>query len=180
MEVRDRRRGTPAVELGGLELHGIVDRIDVHADGRTAIVRDYKTSKKVPGAGAFDDEGTLQIPLYMIAAARLLDLDVVGGLYQPLGAYGDRRPRGLLVRDERTEALDARLEDARTRATRRRSRSVSRSDWTALARRPTRCSPATIGRRPLGGDCPKYCTYQAICRLERGLGDPAENGEAED
>ncbi len=33
-----------------------------------------------------------------------------------------------------------------------------------------RCAPGDIGRRPLGGKCPKYCTFQAICRLERAVG----------
>jgi ATP-dependent helicase/DNAse subunit B len=171
--------GAPSVELGGLELHGIVDRIDIHSDGRTAIVRDYKTSKRVSGAGSFSDDGTLQIPLYMIAARRLLDLDVVGGLYQPLGAYGDKRPRGLVVRDERTEALDVvwkskDASDADTLEARLEER-LDRARRTA-----EEMTAGEIGRRPLGGRCPKYCTYQAICRLERGLGDPAENGDAED
>jgi hypothetical protein len=38
-----------------------------------------------------------------------------------------------------------------------------------------------IGRRPLGGSCPDYCTFQPICRLERALGaeaeEDSENGE---
>jgi hypothetical protein len=34
-----------------------------------------------------------------------------------------------------------------------------------------------IGRRPIGGKCPKYCTFQPICRLERALGAVGdENG----
>ncbi len=169
----------PSVELEGLRLHGIVDRIDVHADGRTAIVRDYKTSKEVPGAAAFADKGRLQIPLYMIAARRLLDLDVVGGLYQPLGAYGDRRPRGLLLRDERTDSLDAR----------RRTKDVCDADaleerlddaLDRARRAAAEMSRGAIGRRPLGDRCPKYCSYQAICRLERGLGDPADEADAEE
>jgi hypothetical protein len=31
-----------------------------------------------------------------------------------------------------------------------------------------------IARRPLGGKCPKYCTFQAICRLERAVGAVGE------
>lgn len=170
--------GTPAVDLGGLELHGIVDRIDVHPDGRTAIVRDYKTGKDVQGAGTFREKGSVQIPLYMVAAGRLLDLDVVGGLYQPLGAYTDRRPRGLVIRDERTEALDVRW----------RTKDACDADAfdayldDALERAKDAAeemSHGKIGRRPLGDRCPKYCTYQAICRIERGLGDPADGSEAE-
>jgi hypothetical protein len=35
-----------------------------------------------------------------------------------------------------------------------------------------------IGRRPLGGRCPAYCTYQPICRLERAVGAVGGNGDA--
>jgi len=31
-----------------------------------------------------------------------------------------------------------------------------------------------ITRDPLNDECPKYCTFQAICRLERALGVEAE------
>ena len=34
-----------------------------------------------------------------------------------------------------------------------------------------------IDRRPLGGTCPPYCTFQPICRLERAIGLPAPEGE---
>ena len=33
-----------------------------------------------------------------------------------------------------------------------------------------------IGRRPIGGKCPRYCTFQPICRLERALGIEDLNG----
>jgi hypothetical protein len=32
-----------------------------------------------------------------------------------------------------------------------------------------------IGRRPLNGKCPRYCTFQPICRLERALGLEADS-----
>jgi hypothetical protein len=36
-----------------------------------------------------------------------------------------------------------------------------------------------IKRDPLNRQCPKYCAYQPICRLERSLGVDAEEGEEE-
>ena len=38
-----------------------------------------------------------------------------------------------------------------------------------------------IDRDPLGGRCPRYCTFQTICRLERavGLEDEPQNGDGE-
>jgi hypothetical protein len=36
-----------------------------------------------------------------------------------------------------------------------------------------------IGRRPLGGTCPKYCTYQPICRRERGVPEDEPDSEEE-
>jgi hypothetical protein len=37
-----------------------------------------------------------------------------------------------------------------------------------------------IRRDPLNGECPRYCTYQAICRLERALGDVGEESSGGD
>jgi hypothetical protein len=37
-----------------------------------------------------------------------------------------------------------------------------------------------ITRAPLGGTCPRYCTYQPICRLERALGLPEEGSNGDD
>ena len=39
----------------------------------------------------------LQVGLYLLALPQLLDLEAVGGLYQPLGRDDDGRPRGLLL-----------------------------------------------------------------------------------
>ncbi len=38
-----------------------------------------------------------------------------------------------------------------------------------------------IDRDPINGQCPKYCTFQPICRLERALGVVGqENGDSAD
>ncbi|HSI80392.1 MAG TPA: PD-(D/E)XK nuclease family protein [Solirubrobacterales bacterium] len=171
--------GPPALELGAMRLRGAIDRIDVGPDGSTALVRDYKTSSRMPGRRQWEKEGKLQLQLYVLAARESLGLDPVGGIYHPLGGRGkDRRPRGIVLRDHPalgdlnlvggdpcdTDELERGLEEARALAASSAER-IGRGD---------------IDRDPLGGSCPRYCTYQAICRIERALGleDEGSNGEA--
>jgi ATP-dependent helicase/nuclease subunit B len=87
----------PPAELAGgeLRLEGRIDRIDVGPDGREAIVYDYK-GKGAPPQAKWLADARLQVGLYVLALPHLLDLDAVGGLYQPLGRDDDGRPRGLL------------------------------------------------------------------------------------
>jgi ATP-dependent helicase/DNAse subunit B len=166
-----------ALALGDVTLRGRIDRIDVDAGGR-ALVRDYKTGKSVAAADKFAERGTLQIQLYMRVAQRILGLEPVAGLYHPLGAVSpaDRKPRGLVSREheelkslgivgtDRREAEDFHL-------------ALDQAEETAvLAAGEMRAG--AIGRHPIGGRCPKYCTFQPICRLERavGLGEEGNGG----
>lgn len=161
-----------------MTLRGKVDRIDIAPDGSGAVVRDYKTSRSVPGAAAFESEGKLQLQLYMALVRDRLDLDVIGGLYQPLGARGrDRRPRGMVLKgDPRADGLDLvrsdRLEPEAFEA--ELDRAVELAVERAAALRAGK-----IDRKPIGGSCPKYCTYQPICRLERAIG-PTDEGNGGD
>ena len=143
-----------AAELGGFRLHGRIDRIDVAPDGR-ALIRDYKLSKKVTAAAKLVEEGKLQLPLYLLAA-RGFGIDPVGGLYSPLGATSEDRPRGLIDAEVKgelipsatdlnvktdfvdREAFDEILEDARARA----------AGHVAAIR------GGAIDRSPRGGECP--------------------------
>ena len=87
----------PAELAGGeLRLQGRIDRIDVSAGGDEAIVYDYK-GKGAPPQARWIDDANLQVGLYLLALPQLLDLEAVGGLYQPLGRDDDGRPRGLLL-----------------------------------------------------------------------------------
>jgi ATP-dependent helicase/DNAse subunit B len=91
----------PAAELAGgeLRLEGRIDRVDVGGVGgsgrREAIVYDYK-GKGAPPQAKWLTDARLQVGLYVLALPQLLDLEAVGGLYQPLGRDDDGRPRGLL------------------------------------------------------------------------------------
>jgi ATP-dependent helicase/DNAse subunit B len=167
------------LDLGDIALRGRIDRIDVEPGGIRGVLRDYKSSASVPGAQAFERQGKLQLQLYMLAARERLELDPIGGLYQPLGAYKNRGPRGIVLRSEcgedgllhgigkltRTDLFaDDEFDDA-IRAARELAIASGR-----------RMRAGDIRRDPLGGECPKYCTFQSICRLERALGLERENG----
>jgi ATP-dependent exoDNAse (exonuclease V) beta subunit len=129
----DGQRSLPALELGEhpdqIRMRGVIDRVDVDADGRQAIVRDYKSGSTRPEyqGARWRPDRRLQVALYMLAVRKLLGLEPVAGLYQPVGG-GDLRPRGvfrrgadvgscLVFNDARDEdQLDAELEDAAGRA----------------------------------------------------------------
>ena len=154
-----------------MELRGRIDRIDLAADGRSAIVRDYKSGKNVTSADKFSERGTLQIQLYMLVARRVLGLDPVAGLYQPLGATvpSARRPRGVVdADDERLAGLDLVRSD---RKPAEELEELLESAEAIAVESAARMRAGRITRDPLNGECPRYCTYQPICRLERALGD---------
>jgi ATP-dependent helicase/DNAse subunit B len=164
-----------ALRLGDVALRGRIDRIDVDSAGR-AVVRDYKTGKKVAAAGKFAEEGKLQIQLYMRVAERVLGLDTVAGLYHPLGAVSERKPRGLLAREhEELKGLGIVGSDRLAEDDFRRALDEA-EELAGIAAEEMRAGK--IRRNPIGGKCPKYCTFQAICRLERAVGvDENGNGD---
>jgi ATP-dependent helicase/DNAse subunit B len=94
--------GAPALWLdqGALKIRGVIDRVDVDPDARTAIVHDYKSGRPAPDwpVARWQRDRRLQVALYMLAVRDLLRLEPVGGVYQPLGT--DRRARGVLLDTE--------------------------------------------------------------------------------
>jgi ATP-dependent helicase/DNAse subunit B len=154
----------PAVELtDGVRLRGMIDRVDVDpSGGGAAIVRDYKSGRSQPDyAGArWQEDRRLQVALYMIAVRRLLGLEPVAGLYQPLGG-DDLRARGvflkevgvgtrLVTNDGRTEEeLEEVLADAEHRAAELASR---------LRSGELEPCPQTCSR--------DGCRYPGICRSQ--------------
>ncbi len=175
----DEENDPGALPLGeGFALRGRIDRIDVVPGTKTALLRDYKVSKRAAGQGSLEKEGKLQLQLYLLVVREILKLDPIGGLYHPLAATGDRRGRGLLRKGEallddlkdrvsaRGDALDQKefdevLEAARRTATEQGGR-MRRGD---------------IERDPLNGECSRYCTFQPICRLERAVGHDEDPGD---
>ena len=132
---------------------------DVYSD--RAIVRDYKSgSVRAEHQGSrWSSDRQLQVALYMLAVRKLLGLEPVAGLYQPLGG-NDLRARGLFVagepvgtrlfssdgRDE--DELQAELQDAANRAI----ELAARLREGELAPCPQTCSR-------------DGCRYPAICRV---------------
>jgi RecB family exonuclease len=154
----------------------MIDRIDIGPSGE-ALVQDYKSGRKVDGGTGMLKRGKLQLQLYLLAARELWGLDLAGGLYRPLGATTDRKPKGLL-RSELAEDLDA--------LNPRRNDKLADEDFErALEEARGRAAEiiasiqaGEVKRDPLGGRCPEWCDFQPICRRERGL--PEEEPGVED
>ncbi len=120
----------PALELGeDVRMRGMIDRVDVDPGHRQAIVRDYKSGRvrSDQPAARWATDRRLQVALYMLAVRRLLEIEPVAGLYQPLSG-DDLRARGVFLngtpvgakvvdRDGREQdELDELLADAEARA----------------------------------------------------------------
>ena len=148
-------------------IHGRIDRIDLGPSGE-ALVQDYKSSTKVEGGKKMLDRGKFQLQLYLLAVRELWEKELAGGLYRPLGGTGDRRPKGLL-REELIEdlgPLDPRPGDHLADEDFDEALAAARERAGEIA---SEIQAGEIGRRPINGKCPDYCTFQPICRRERGL-----------
>jgi ATP-dependent helicase/DNAse subunit B len=156
------------LQLAGGGVHGQIDRIDLGPRGE-ALVQDYKSGGRVEGGAAMlEKRGKLQLQLYMLAARELWGHDLAGGLYRPLGATGDRTPKGLLRKElaEELAGLDPRpkdhLDDQAFEAALDEAKEKAEDIIASV-------HSGKVIRDPLGGSCPDYCTFQPICRRERGL-----------
>jgi ATP-dependent helicase/DNAse subunit B len=169
------------LKLAGGGVHGQIDRIDLGPGGE-ALVQDYKSGAKVEGgAGMLEKRGKLQLQLYMLAAKELWGHDLAGGLYLPLGGTGDRTPKGLLRKElaEELAGLDPRpndhLDDQAFEGALTEAREKAEDIIASV-------HAGKVIRDPLGGSCPDWCSFQPICRRERGLPEEepwSEEGEEE-
>jgi ATP-dependent helicase/DNAse subunit B len=171
----------PALDLGGFELHGKVDRVDVTAgDEPAGLIRDYKASRLVTPAAKLAEEGKLQLPLYAHALARLWGVRPLGGIYEPLAATDDPRPRGFVRGDEKDGALagldlvtrDLLADDA--------FEAVLSDAAETAAEIVEAMRAGRIDRDPIDDECPRYCTFQAICRRERAARQAPAPGDEEE
>jgi RecB family exonuclease len=158
----------PALRLGDLALHGMIDRVDTTPDGNFALVYDYKTSSRVTAGAKLAEQGKLQLQLYARAIREQWGIEPLGGLYYQLGGSGKPKPRGFVAAvDEVTEGLDLTrtdvLEPDEVQATVDAGVETARERAAAMRR-------GSIGRDPNRGECPTWCRYQPICRLERSIG----------
>ncbi len=162
----------PTLDLDGWGLHGAIDRVDRAPDGR-AVVIDYKVAGAVTPREKFEERAKLQLPLYLLAAARHWGVTPVGALYHPLKGTSVRRPRGVVLEEDAgdlagydlygndvvdEEGLEELLEDSR----RRGGEIVARMRAGEIRRDP---GP----RRGLRGHdvCPPFCDLAPICRRDR-------------
>lgn len=176
--------GKPALEIDGWRLHGAIDRVDRAPDGR-AVVLDYKLSSKVSPREKLEEEAKLQLQLYLIAVTELWGAEAVGGLYHPLRATSERRPRGFVREDaaddlaayglSRTDKVDGEeLEELLADARRRAGEIVARMRSGRIDRDP---GPRQ-GLRD-HGICPPFCDFAPICRRDRAPVEPAGDDEDE-
>jgi ATP-dependent helicase/DNAse subunit B len=157
--------GVPEAEQGPVELDpalalcGRIDRIDVDAARGTAIVYDYKTGGGSSGVARWVADQKFQPALYMLVAERLLDVEAVGGLYQPLRA--DLRARGA-IRGDLPEAAELVANDHLDRDALRTLLDERLAAAIIVAGEIER---GELEPRPLscGSD---GCRHKAICRIE--------------
>jgi RecB family exonuclease len=167
--------------LGGGGVHGQIDRIDLGPNGE-ALVQDYKSGGKVDGgAGMLEKRGKLQLQLYMLAARELWGHDLAGGLYRPLGGTGDRTPKGLLRKElaDDLAGLDPRPRDHLADDAFEAALDAAKAKAEEIV---AAVQGGKVVRDPIGGSCPDWCSFQPICRRERGLPEDepwSEDGEEE-
>ena len=175
----------PTLEIDGWRLHGAIDRVDRAPDGR-AVVLDYKLSSKVSPRVKLEEEAKLQLQLYLIAVAELWEAEIVGGLYHPLRATSERRPRGLVLEDAAAELGGYGLA---------KTDSVDREEFDELLTDARRRAGEIVARmragqidRDLGpreglrthGVCPAFCDFAPICRRDRAPVEPLSDEEEDE
>ena len=183
LRLRGLREG-PRSRLPEGGVHGQIDRIDLGPARRGAgpglQVRRQGRGRQAGcsrSAASSSSSSTCSPP------ASSGDIDLAGGLYRPLG--GDQQPPA------QGAAAEGAGRGAGGRSTHARSDQLDDEAFEARARttpgtKPRRSSPgstrAKSARDPLGGSCPDYCTFQPICRRERGLPEEepwSDEGEEE-
>jgi len=152
------------LDLGGFQLSGKIDRLDLDPFAARGIVWDYKSGKKAHTAAEIERELRLQIPLYMLVLRDLVGVEPLGGLYRPLS--GDRKARGLLrasARDDGVPGYSPRdyVDEEEFWAKVERAQDVAR-------RMVTRIREGDVRHDPREGTCPSWCRLGPMCRVRRG------------
>jgi ATP-dependent helicase/DNAse subunit B len=175
----------PVLEIDGWRLHGAIDRVDRAPDGR-ALVLDYKLSSKVSPRLKLEEEAKLQLQLYLIAVAELWGAEIVGGLYHPLRATSERRPRGLVLEEATAELAGYGLA---------KTDSVNREEFEQMLADARRRAGEIVARMRAGqidrdpgprqglrnhGICPAFCDFAPICRRDRAPVEPVSDEEEDE
>jgi RecB family exonuclease len=162
--LKDSRLPALRLEPEGIEIRGVIDRVDRAADGH-ALVVDYKSGKNVMGVAKWADKGKLQAPLYALVVKDLMGLVPIGAVYQPL-AGNDLRARGVVDNAHKDELGDRfyrtdwkspeELEEALDEARQTVRAVVARMGDGQIQPKPNCCSGGT------------GCAFPSICRNEPG------------
>jgi RecB family exonuclease len=159
-----RESSHPPLEIGppdrGALLYGVIDRIDIlpHEGRRLFRVIDYKTGH-VPEPAELKGGTALQVPLYALAAERLLSASGGG---EPL----DAGYWGINGQGYRPGATMAALRDGELRP---------EPKWEAFRAALERYIVDLIGRlraadlpvSPRREDCTRGCDYKTVCRIHQ-------------
>lgn len=165
------------LSLGGISLKGRLDRIDVREGTNLAVVIDYKGAKKAKPHKKFEEEGIIQIPLYMKAAREIWGLEPVAGEYYPLLGNGRRG----LYHKEHADLLDGdcgyvKKNDFTGEETFRET--LAKAEAMALAA-AAGIRAGDFDREPIKTDVCDRCDYPGICRYPQsspGAGTGGDNG----
>lgn len=94
-----------------LNLRGRIDRIDLTRDAKRARVRDYKTGKVLAKANEFQGGKTLQLPLYLYAARKLLSPLHKGIQVESAEYYYLKNQKPIPFEASQLEQKESRLQD---------------------------------------------------------------------
>lgn len=158
-----------------IRLRGKIDRIDLDPVSKRFVVYDYKTGTPPPVRDMLAGRD-LQIPVYLLAASRLLGpgWTPAGGGYYSL-ADGSRS-HGLYRRSDRdrlgiSSRASGLLEDEAFEAAVEESAEY-------LARYIAEISRGDFAVRPSERRCPAYCAFREICRYDRRRAALKDGGAA--
>jgi ATP-dependent helicase/DNAse subunit B len=145
-------------EAEEIKICGVIDRIDEREDG--CVVIDYKTGRTPIHYNEALDGRNLQLPIYMMAAIRVVapGAQVAAAYYLHINSR--KRGSELPHKDNPGLTVDAVIEQAEKRI----------RDYAKSARR---------GRFPVSpnrGRCPNYCEFEVMCRIHSIDGPSAEEG----
>ena len=164
MEQEKERRA----ELGGLQFHLRVDRVDELADGSQLVV-DYKLKSKAVGPSSWDTErpDEPQLPLYAVTSKKA-PAALAFGLFLP----GEVKLSGLSAKPGLASGLTAWDEEEHGR-----SWAENLAEWRHVLERLAqdfREGRAEVDPKKPGTTC-EYCPYPVLCRIE-GMEGEDENG----
>ncbi|MBI3653258.1 MAG: PD-(D/E)XK nuclease family protein [Acidobacteria bacterium] len=130
---------------GSIKIRGSIDRIDKQGDGLAVI--DYKTSRSPINAKDALEGRNLQLPIYLLAAQRVLKLGeaVTGGYYLHIYSCkkGSEFPNKMMDMKTITEKAEAFIRE-----------------YVSKARR------AEFPIQPNQQRCPPYCEFDSLCRIQ--------------